>query len=205
MRKHLITALTFTAVLAAGQAQGVVINEFHYGTPSPGDNEWIELYNLSSMDIDLAGWTIAVANDSGFVTTHTITTGRDTGASIPGNGYFLVTDGTGGTGDSQPDESGVNLNLGRDTGTAVYGIVLVDDAGTSIDTVLYAPAGATNVYNLKDDDGETTLTRVLLVVGDQSHERINNHQDTNNSNVDFAGTFGPGTPVPVEVSRFTLE
>lgn len=202
MRKRLITPLALTAVLVAGLAQAVVINEFYYGTAAPGDNEWIELYNLSGMDIDLTSWTLQVANGGGFAPVHQILTGRpDT--LIPGNNYFLISDGAG---SGQEDINGVNANLARDnTGSDVYGITLLDDAGTTIDTVLYAPAGATNTFNLKDDDGQTTLTRVLMVVGDQSYTRDVFHTDTNDSSVDFFGSGGAGTPVPVEVSRFTLE
>jgi len=202
MRKLMVVVGAVAVCLAAIAAQAVVINEFYYGTDPPDDNEWIELYNRSATDIDLTNWKIAVANNGPFTIVHTITTGRPD-AVIRADDYFLITD-SGGSGFDY-DELGVDLGFGRDSGSAVFGIALIDDNGTTIDTVLYGPSGATNVYNLKDDDGETTITRVKVVSGDQAYSRDAFHTDTNDSSVDFYGTGDQGTPVPVEVRRFSVE
>lgn len=198
-----LVAAAAMAILVSASVHAVVIDEFYYGTEGAGNDEWIELYNRSTMDIDMTGWQIAVANNGPFTVIHTITTGRDTGALIPASCFHLITDGPG-TG-TDYDENNIDLNLGRATGSVVYGIALLDDQGTTIDTVLYGPSGAANTYGLKDDDGYTSLSRVLLVVGDQAYRRKGDHQDTNNSADDFYGTGDQGQPVPVEVTRFGLE
>jgi len=203
MRKRWIAAAAgLLALVWASSVQGVVINEFYYGTEPPGNNEWIELFNRSSSNINLMNWKVLVANGSGFVQVHAITSGADGGTTIPTSDYFLITDGAGAGMDY--DVNNVNLNLGRASGTSVHGIMLVDDTGTSIDTVLYAPAGATNVYNLRDDDGYTSMTRVKGVVGDEALSRNASHTDTNDSSADFSAV-GAGTPVSVEISRFELQ
>ena len=199
MRLRRVFVAAALALLIAGTGQAVVINEFYYGTEPPGDNEWVELYNKSGFDIDLTNWQIAVANNGPFAIIHTITAG-DPGTTITTQDFFLVADAVPAT----ATVTGANLNLGRDTGTVVYGIALLDDTGTTVDTVLYAPAGASNTYLLEDDTGSTALTRVKLVGGDESYYRFQN-QDTDDSSADFFGSGGPGTPVPVDVRRFILE
>jgi hypothetical protein len=195
-------------ILAAGllalttSVPAVVINEFYYGTASPGNNEWIEIYNRGSATVNLLNWKIAVANGGPFAVVHNISTGRDNLTSLTGQNFFLVTDGLGAGLDF--DENNANLNLGRAIGPSVFGIALVDDVGTTVDTVLYCVLGATNTYNLRDDDGFTSITRVKLVTGDESYSRDDLHADTNNSSSDFYGTGGPGTPVPVLIRRFSL-
>lgn len=209
MRKAAVAAAAALIMLMGSAVQGVVINEFYYGTAAPGDNEWVELYNRSGSAIDLNNWKIAVSNGGPFQTVHTITSGSPDTMIQPGTapvgGYFLIVDGAG-TG-LDYDANNIDLNLGRDTGTDGFGIALLDDLGTTIDTVLYTPVGGANTYLLVDDDGSTDILRFKGVAGDQSYTRevLGIVTDTNDSSVDFVGTGGPGTPVPVSVSRFNLD
>ncbi|MFH1941623.1 MAG: lamin tail domain-containing protein [bacterium] len=60
----------------------VVINEVAWmGTNASSDDEWIELYNNTDVDIDLSGWTL-VAEDG--------TPGIALSGTIPAKGYFLL-------------------------------------------------------------------------------------------------------------------
>jgi hypothetical protein len=210
----MLVSLVALLALIAGSVQGVVINEFYYGTEPPGDNEWIELYNRSAVDIDLQGWQIAVSNNADFQTTHTIMTG-DTSGTLIGAGEFFLIAGSGAvlepvapsTDTIIADEPNVNLGLGRyGEASVVYGIALLDDSGSTIDTVLYAPSGPTNTWNLVDDTGSSDVLRAKVITMDEVYYRNPIGQDTDDSSVDFQGSGDTlGSPVPVGVSRFELQ
>ena len=69
-------------VAHAASPGSVVINEIAWmGSLDSTSDEWIELYNTTSSDIDLTGWTI---DDDGS-STYSITSGV-----LPANGYFLI-------------------------------------------------------------------------------------------------------------------
>ncbi len=60
----------------------VTINEVAWaGTLASSDDEWIELYNPGTVDIDLTGWRLVAEDGSPDVIL---------GGSIPANGYFLL-------------------------------------------------------------------------------------------------------------------
>jgi len=65
-------------------ALSVCINEVAWsGSDASAYDEWIELRNLTSSDIDLTGWYIKNANDSVMITI-------PQGKTIPADGYFLI-------------------------------------------------------------------------------------------------------------------
>lgn len=64
------------------EVPSVVINEVMW---AGGDNEWIELYNNTNEDIDLAGWKIDNAKSGGKPL-------EGINGTIPANGYFLICD-----------------------------------------------------------------------------------------------------------------
>lgn len=101
-----------TATINVLGVRDVVISEIMWGG---NDSEYIELYNTTSSDISLSGWTLsddtqAAGGGTGFK----ITFGA--GDTIPAYGYFLLLQGSGGTG-----EYGVNDMVGPG-GAAVTGI-----------------------------------------------------------------------------------
>jgi len=109
-----------TAFAAAPGA--VVINEIAWaGTTDSSTDEWIELYNTTSGDIDLTGWTI---NDDNGDSIYSIASGV-----VAGHGYFLIEDSEITT--SVPSNSIINVSLAN-TGDS---LVLKDALGTDIDTV----------------------------------------------------------------------
>lgn len=70
---------------ANAAASTVVINEVSWaGTAASGNDEWLELYNNSDADVNLAGWVIDDDNGS---QTYTIAAG-----TIAAKSYFLIED-----------------------------------------------------------------------------------------------------------------
>lgn len=68
----------------------VVINEIAWmGTASSTNDEWVELYNNTEQDIDMANWTL---NWSHGTTTHSIVFSTSTAATttISSNGFYLI-------------------------------------------------------------------------------------------------------------------
>jgi hypothetical protein len=112
---------SFQLPLAANSLD-VVINEVAWmGTQASTNDEWIELYNTTDRDIDLAGWTLESADGTPSITLSGI---------ILAKGFFLLErtdDNT--VSDIAADQiyTGVLLN----TGEALY---LKDSAGNVIDT-----------------------------------------------------------------------
>ncbi|MDI6903829.1 MAG: lamin tail domain-containing protein [Methanocellales archaeon] len=70
-------------------APQVVINEFEQN-PAGDDagNEWVELYNPATINVDISGWTLSTTHG----TTVTITIPQDT--TIPAKGYWVYTHST---------------------------------------------------------------------------------------------------------------
>jgi hypothetical protein len=69
----------------------VVINEIGWmGTKAKSSDEWIELYNTSSTDIDLHGWTLTWSHSSTTSKTISFATSTSATTTIPGQGYYLI-------------------------------------------------------------------------------------------------------------------
>ncbi|MGM0852327.1 MAG: phospholipase D-like domain-containing protein [Bacillota bacterium] len=67
---------------AAAAPQSAVINEVAWmGTTGSYNNEWMELYNSTSSDLSLAGWTIETQDGSPSIALS---------GSVPAQGYFLL-------------------------------------------------------------------------------------------------------------------
>ena len=91
--------LSFKPVTASAQVAGhVVISEAYGGGGNSGaqyKNDFIELYNPTANDVNLAGWKVQYASAAGTTyASYTIATG-----TIKAGGYFLIqaAAGTGGT------------------------------------------------------------------------------------------------------------
>ncbi|YCM44387.1 lamin tail domain-containing protein [Verrucomicrobiaceae bacterium 227] len=62
-------------------SDAIVINEIHYNPPeNPVREEFVELYNPASVDVDLHGWRLSSAIDFTF----------PAGSSIPAGGYLII-------------------------------------------------------------------------------------------------------------------
>ena len=99
----------------ARDARQVVINEFEQNPDGPdGKNEWVELYNPASRQVDVGGWRLF---DGYYRKTVVISQGT----TVPAGGYAVITWSNGSLINSYP------MNL-----------TLVDLAGSAIDTTLSA-------------------------------------------------------------------
>ncbi len=99
----------------------VVINEVAWaGTSDDSNDEWIELYNPTSQEVDLSGWFI----EDDVTTKYIIHSGK-----IAAHGYFLVEDN---------EDSIKNLTAGAVTGVSLANagdaLILKDPAGNIVDS-----------------------------------------------------------------------
>jgi len=102
---------------------GVVINEVAWaGTTENSNDEWIELYNNTSAQVDLTGWQIV--DDNG-ASVYQVTSGM-----VAGHGFFLIED---------REEAVANVTAGAVIGLSLANsgdsLVLKDAGGNVVDTV----------------------------------------------------------------------
>ena len=118
-----------------------VINEFLYDpSGSDGDNEWIEIFNPGPSAVDVSDWQIERAKSSWDVV-YTIVAGPP----IPAGGYLLI----GEPAVAGSHQTATELDLGNG-GSDADAVRLLDDSGTVIDSVVYAPP---NDDGHEDDSG----------------------------------------------------
>ncbi|WP_246818698.1 ExeM/NucH family extracellular endonuclease [Corynebacterium sp. HMSC074C01] len=135
-----IAALVSTCIVvpqasAAVDGSNAVISEVYGGGGNKGaafTKDFIELYNPTSADLDLTGWSVEYLSASG-------NSGgkHELSGSLPAGGYFLIQDGGGDTGEPlpAPDAEG-NLNLSGSKGS----VKLYDASGAEVDLVGYGEA-----------------------------------------------------------------
>jgi len=129
-------------VALADSPGSVVINEIAWmGSADSASDEWIELYNTTSSDIDLTGWTIK-DDDS---TTYSIT-----GGIISANGYFLIEDNEDAT--NIVADAVIPISLGNNGDS----LSLIDSTMQTIDTV-NASSGS---WYAGDNTTKATMERI---------------------------------------------
>ena len=161
-----IAALASTCIVApqagaAADGSNAVISEVYGGGGNKGaafTKDFIELYNPTSADLDLTGWSVEYLSASG-------NSGgkHELSGSIPAGGYFLIQEGGGDTGEPlpSPDAEG-NLNMSGSKGS----VKLYDASGAEVDIVGYgeasisegSPAPALNNSTSAQRDAEGTDT-----------------------------------------------
>ena len=95
----------------------VVISEFRVRGPNGGNDEFVELYNLSSSPVAIGGWKIVGSNSSGTTSVRaTITAGTTLN---PGCHYLLTNSAASGYSGSVP-------------GNQTYGTGITDDGGIAV-------------------------------------------------------------------------
>lgn len=171
-----------------GPGSGVVINELLPDPPgADAGQEWVELYNASSVAVDLEGWRIE-AGTSSFRVRHTFAFG----VTLAPGAYLVV------GGELVPEVeivSDIELALGNATSNA-DAVRLADCAGLPVDTVIY---GTPNTDGWVDDDGQVTENTAPKPAAGVSLARVLNGVDTNQSNVDFARESEPTPGAPNRV------
>jgi lamin tail-like protein len=161
----------------------VVISEFRTRGPSMGNDEFVEIYNKTTLPIDISGWLIRASNNTG--TTGTRYT-FPAGILLQSGQHYIVT-GTAYSGGVQ--ESPVALLSG--TGIADNGgiAITLSDGTTVIDQV---------GMNINSAYKEGTILIPLSGTSDQSYERklgglSDSCQDTGDNFNDFAN-ITPSNP-----------
>ena len=155
----------------------VVISEFRTRGPNGGNDEFIELYNLSSSPVNISGWQIRGSNESGTITTRAVITG---GVTLnPGCHYLLTNPNS--TGGPYSGSLPGNQTFGPGI-TDDGGIALTDAAGIIIDQVGMSAGSAFR-------EGLALTPRTSNV--NSSYERrpggaAGNGQDTDNNAADFS-------------------
>ena len=123
--------------------QSVVINEIMY-TPVGGEPEWIELFNRTNLIINLNGWTL---NDV-FSTPVTATINQD--VFIQPNSYLVLSRSAAIFDYHRVIPSEVFILSLPTLNNDVDGVVLKDNRGLQMDSVLYSNQwGGTNGYSLE--------------------------------------------------------
>ena len=82
MKKIIIITLLLLPDLLHAEEPAIIINEISWmGTTVSANDEWLELYNPTTEDIDLTGWSLVAADGSPEI---------ELAGTIPADGYFLL-------------------------------------------------------------------------------------------------------------------
>jgi 2',3'-cyclic-nucleotide 2'-phosphodiesterase/3'-nucleotidase/5'-nucleotidase len=151
---------------AAINGSQIVISQVYGGGGNSGatyKNDFIELYNPTDGDLDLAGLRVRYASATGaFPTSFTETNSTALIGTIKAKGYYLVQEaaGNGGTVDlPAPDQTG-SIPMGGAAGKVDL-IKITDGAIEVIDLVTYSGLGATTAAIRKPAPGATLDSRGL--------------------------------------------
>ncbi len=145
-----------SAAPAQQTATNIVISEFRVRGPNGGNDEFIELYNPTNLQIDISGWKIRSSNDTGILSDRvTISSGK---ILLPGQYYLITNSNAGGpysgsvAGDQTyasgvTDSGGIALTLND-------GVTIIDQVGMNNcptcykETTPLTSLGATAASNL---------------------------------------------------------
>ncbi|MGO2111992.1 MAG: lamin tail domain-containing protein, partial [Pseudoclavibacter sp.] len=202
---------------ATPEGDNVVINEIYAvggSAGAPFTNKFVELYNPTSVDIDVTGWSVQYRSATGTGNANGVVT---LDGSVPAGGHYLVQGGSNGSNGEAlpaPDASG-NLNpsgsnglLFLTTDSAAANPGSGDVAGNVVDLVGY---GSANTY-------EGSAMESLGGTSDQRSAERTDGADTDNNAADFvrsaptptnsagetAGTPGEPEPEPGDAEAYEI-
>ena len=125
-----ISLISYVSVSHAASANHVVISEIQVAGET-ADDEFVELYNPTATDVDLAGWRLTKKASTGTQTTLV----SSLSGSIPSRGYFLITPQSGYTGSVSADAL-YSSSSSAAVVAANNTVLLYSDAGaTTVDKV----------------------------------------------------------------------
>ncbi|MBI5081957.1 MAG: lamin tail domain-containing protein, partial [Chloroflexi bacterium] len=164
-------------------SSNIVISEFRTRGTNGGNDEFIELYNLSNVAVDIGGWKIKGSNSSGSTSTRVTIT---SGTTLNPGCHFLATN------------SGSSGYSGSTTGNQTYSTGITDDGGIAItlsDDTVIDQVGMSSGSAYKEG---TTLT-AMSASANQSYERkpggsSGNGTDTDNNSNDFVLNSSSSNP-----------
>ncbi|OZM56486.1 competence protein ComEA [Lottiidibacillus patelloidae] len=176
---------THQQVIAAGP-NDIVINEIAWmGTTTSYSDEWMELYNTSSSDIDITGWTLNAQDGSPSITLSGV---------IPAKGYFLLEK----TDDNSVNGIAADLIYSGSLSNTTEVLELRDASGTLIDSV--------DAWHAGDNTSKSTMERTVALSNGTDSTNWNNATATyiggygtpkalnSNSTEDTGSGTGGGTP-----------
>jgi len=122
--------LFFGPVTTRAVSTTVVISEFRTRGPKGGNDEFIELYNLSSSPVNIGGWKVMGSNSSGTTSTR---------ATIPANvtlnsgcHYLFTNTASSGYSENVPGDQSYSTGITDDGGIAIVnGTTIIDQVGMS--------------------------------------------------------------------------
>ena len=113
----LVTGSALVPERARAVSTTVVISEFRTRGPAGGNDEFVELYNVSTAPVNIGGWKIRGSNSSGTVSTRaTVPAGTMLGPGC----HFLATN------------SAASGYSGTVPGNVTYGTGITDDGGIAL-------------------------------------------------------------------------
>lgn len=177
----LAALLTLTTTTAFAVSSDIVISEFRTRGPSGGNDEFVELFNLSSAPVNIGGWKINGSNNAG--TTSTRLTINANTILNPGCRFLATNSAAAGY-------SGVT------PGNQTYATGFADDGGVAVLTAANAVIDAVGMSAGSAYKEGTTLAPTTTNA-ERSQERKpagQNSQDTDSNTNDFTLNAGSSNP-----------
>ncbi len=171
-------ALLFSLAPALASPNGVVISELRTRGPAGGNDEFVELFNTSTNDVDISGYRLQGCATSGGAASNRTTVPAGT-VLEPGDHYLFTNSASGGYSGTVPGDQAYSTGFTDfAAGTNQSGARLMDASGAGIDGV-GSPASP-----CRERTGITTPA----ANGDNSFERRDGgRQDTGDNAADFVG------------------
>ena len=134
----LLVAIGLSSAFCWIATASVVINEVAWGgTAASSADEWIELFNTSEHEIDLAGWTLQYGESVIHLGVAEGATVESRRTVLPPHGYFLLER----TDDATISDLDADLIYRGSLSNSGVDLILYDAAGQIIDQVLFADSG----------------------------------------------------------------
>ena len=112
------TSIALTVLSPVVGSPDIVISEFRVRGPSGGNDEFVEIYNLSANPVSIAGWRLRGSNNTGTAVSTRATV--PPGVVLPAGCHYLFTN------------SAANGYSGTTPGNVTYGTGIADDGGLAI-------------------------------------------------------------------------
>lgn len=173
----MLTVLASLCVLAPqGRLDApVVVNEFAYTDDvAPDDLEFVELFNRSTLPVDLGGWSIVTESATGPGPGYVIPIGV---APLPAGGHFVL---------ASLGVPNVSLVIGTQDlfGNGTYSLTLKDAVGQVVDTVVYE--AHRGIWDPLLVEGRGIVGRAVMAqTRPTSWSRWRDGRDTNDNGCDF--------------------
>jgi hypothetical protein len=154
MKKHAITG-------PAPNGAPLTINEFlasnsNYGADEFGEHDdWIELYNRTDHDINIAGY--GITDNLGDHTKYVVPGGSPGETTVPAHGFLLVWC------DGQPDQGA--LHTGFKLSASGEDIGIYEPTGDAVDEMTFGPQNTDVSYGRNPDGGGTWQTFTVPTPG----------------------------------------